>query len=76
MGFEEVTRRLREEFGIDCPVIRIADGLYLLHFRGTEDMAHAIGAELGVGVLFSEFSSQPTPEDVRRYFEMGFLVGP
>lgn len=87
---QEVKEVLEREFGITARVeevreVRNPDGstvsvpsgvLFRLHRVGTEDIAHAIGARLKAGVLFTEFRNQPSPEDLSWYFSEGWLVPP
>ncbi|WP_322797962.1 hypothetical protein [Thermoflexus sp.] len=89
---QEVNEVLEREFGITADVnveeVREApsrDGstipvppgvLFRLHRPGTEDVAHAIGARMGIGVLFTEFRNQPSPADLDWYFGEGWLVPP
>lgn len=61
-SLEEVKRKLRELFEIECEVEKITPILYRLNRKGTEDIAHAIGAELGVGILFTRYTNMPNYE--------------
>ena len=71
---ERVRETLSDAFGMDAPVEK-QGAAFLIRAYGTEDMAHAIGARLRTAVLFSQFSNQPTVQDVHDlYFPRGWLA--
>ena len=47
---------------------------FVLDRRGTEDVAHAIGAEARANVLFTNFSNQPSLDDLAWYASEGWLA--
>lgn len=73
-SYRQVQHTLDATFGIRCAMDEVETGVYLLHRRGTEDIAHAIGVEVGAAILFDDFANQPTPEDLTWYFREGWLT--
>jgi hypothetical protein len=76
---DEFTEALRTHFGLDCPVEAVEPGersrVFRLSRRGTEDVAHAIGAQTQTAVLFSDYSNLPTMDDLTWYRDEGWLHG-
>jgi len=76
---DEFTEALRTHFGLDCPVEAVEPGersrVFRLDRRGTEDVAHAIGAQTQTAVLFSDYSNLPTMDDLTWYRDEGWLHG-
>jgi len=74
---DEFAAALRTAFGLDCPVEPLEAGpqsrVFRLHRRGTEDVAHAVGAETQTAVLFSDYSNLPSMADLEWYFSEGWL---
>ncbi|MCS7284875.1 MAG: hypothetical protein NZ527_04070 [Hydrogenobacter thermophilus] len=74
MTAEEFAKKLKESFDIECPVEKVEAGVFKLHTRGTEDIAHTVGSEFQCAVLFTDFDNQPTLEDLKWYITEGWLA--
>lgn len=73
MTLDQFSAVLRDTFEIEPRVEKIAPATFVLHRRGTEDVAHAIGSETQTNVLFTDFDNQPSLADLAWYKEEGWL---
>lgn len=73
MALDQFSAVLRDTFEIEPRVEKVAPATFVLHRRGTEDVAHAIGAETQTNVLFTDFDNQPSLRDLAWYEEEEWL---